>query len=372
MDQDVFFSRIRKQLEDKLPFVVYSRPINNLIKCWLQHSDFLHITSSFEECGFVFSPFNLDEPSILFPEIHSDYHAITVENFNIGSLHSKSQPEESLDELNHKILVEKGIDRITKHEFKKVVLSRQIQIEYSNEDPIHLFKKLFSLYKNAMVYCWYHPKVGLWLGATPELLFKVERSKLTTISLAGTLKVENDFIGDWTHKEKEEQQIVTEFISSQIAPFSKKVVVSEPETTRAGSLAHLKTRVIADLKHSDSNLKSIIEALHPTPAVCGYPKHKVKRFILENEGYDRSYYTGFLGELNLYQKIGRNTNKKNVENSAYAALSKQTNLYVNLRCMQIINNKILIYVGGGITAASDPHKEWLETVAKAETILRIL
>ena len=63
-----------------------------------------------------------------------------------------------------------------------------------------------------MVYCWFHPKVGLWIGATPELLFKVEGKRLTTISLAGTQAFNEYETVKWSAKEIEEQQIVTDYI----------------------------------------------------------------------------------------------------------------------------------------------------------------
>ena len=91
--------------------------------------------------------------------------------------------------------------------------------------------------------------------------------------------------------------------------------------------------------------------LHPTPAVCGLPKEEAKQFILDNELYNRDFYTGFLGELNL---------------------KGQTNLYVNLRCMQLKDNRISIYVGGGITADSNAENEWEETVIKAKVMKNAL
>ena len=112
--------------------------------------------------------------------------------------------------------------------------------------------------------------------------------------------------------------------------------------------------------------------MHPTPAVCGFPKQVAKDFILENENYDRAFYTGFLGELNLKQSKTRNTNRRNVENNAYAVVKTQSNFYVNLRCMQLQEAKALIYVGGGITKDSNPEKEWEETVNKTKTIGSIL
>jgi isochorismate synthase len=79
-------------------------------------------------------------------------------------------------------------------------------------------------------------------------------------------------------------------------------------------------------------------------------------FIINNEGYDRSFYAGFLGELNFDFETKENT----------------TDLYVNLRCMQVKENLAHIYVGGGITIDSNAEIEWLETVNKSQTIKKIL
>ena len=230
---------------------------------------------------------------------------------------------------------------------------------------------MFNTYKNATVYCWYHPKIGLWLGATPELLFKIEGKKLTTISLAGTQPYVEAGEVVWTKKEIDEQQIVTDYIVSQIKAYTDTINIGEVETVRAGNLCHLKTR-ITSIINSKVNLKTIIQALHPTPAICGFPKEKAQAFILENENYNREFYTGFLGELNLKHIKSRNFNKRNVENSAYKTLKTQSNFYVNLRCMQLKHNEARIYVGGGVTKDSVAENEWEETVNKTKTIASIL
>ncbi|NOQ91872.1 MAG: isochorismate synthase, partial [Flavobacteriaceae bacterium] len=69
------------------------------------------------------------------------------------------------------------------------------------------------------------------------------------------------------------------------------------------------------------------------------------------ENYNREFYTGYLGELNI---------------------KEQSHLFVNLRCMQIKNTKAFIYVGGGITLESNPEKEWVETVTKSEVMKLVL
>ena len=106
---------------------------------------------------------------------------------------------------------------------------------------------------------------------------------------------------------------------------------------------------------NENGLYSLVDLLHPTPAVCGLPKEAAKQFILENENYNRSYYTGFLGELNM------GLQNKN-----------DSHLFVNLRCMEIEKNEAYIYVGGGITKESNPEEEWEETVAKSNIMLKVL
>ena len=143
--------------------------------------------------------------------------------------------------------------------------------------------------------------------------------------------------------------IVSQIKDQENGIILKNFSVSDTYTIKAGNLLHLK----ADIKGSigDFELKSLLDTLHPTPAVCGLPKATAKNFILQNENYDRSYYTGFLGEIN--------TNLK-------------TDLYVNLRCVEIIDTCASIYVGGGITLDSNPLDEWLETCNKTNTIKSVL
>ncbi|WP_178985456.1 chorismate-binding protein [Winogradskyella helgolandensis] len=371
MDQNSFFEALENQYAKQLPFVVYSRPINSVIKCWLQEDDTLHNAKNFKESGFVFAPFNIEEKSVLFPKANCTYLEIECSDIETKTIIQTEILPNETERLQHTALVSKGINSIKNHDLQKVVLSRCETKSLQDTNPITIFKRLFSTYKNAMVYCWFHPKVGLWIGATPELLFKVEAKRLTTIALAGTQAFNESESVKWANKETEEQQIVTDFITKQLEPYTKTMTVSEVETVKAGNLLHLKTRITSVLK-DDTDLKSIIGALHPTPAVCGFPKAKAKDFILQNENYSREYYTGFLGELNLKQATTRNTNRRNIENNAYSVVKTQSNFYVNLRCMQLKDSSAKIYVGGGITKDSIPEMEYEETVNKSKTIGSVL
>lgn len=370
MTVDSFFAALEHQYKNKLPFVVYSRPINSVIKCWLQQDDALHTTSNFTESGFVFAPFDLNNESILLPQVHCQHNTLEASHIDLKKeITTTSVDEQGKD--SHLALVSKAVKTIKKGELEKVVLSRQVKKATTSDNPLTIFKRLFNAYKNAMVYCWYHPKVGLWLGATPELLFKLEGMQLTTIALAGTQAAQTTKEVSWNAKEIEEQQIVVDYIKKQIEPYSSRINVAETETVEAGSLLHLKSRVTSHV-NAATDLISIIKALHPTPAVCGYPKEASKEFILQHENYNREYYTGFLGELNLKHSRTRNTNRRNVENNAYAVVKKQSNFYVNLRCMQLKQGEAIIYIGGGITKDSIAENEWEETVNKTKTMNNVL
>lgn len=245
----------------------------------------------------------------------------------------------------------KKITEITKHirsnTYKKIVFSRVKNIE--KQPDFELQTTFFSLckkYPNAFVYCISSPETGTWMGATPEILVNQIGNKLSTVSLAGT-RVEPI---QWTDKEKLEQQVVTDYISEKLIPFSQKLTVSKPYDINTGSVIHLKSDIDIELTPNYS-IWDVANSLHPTPAVCGIPAEKAKSFIEKNESHQRGLYTGYIGPVGI---------------------NSHSTLFVNLRCMQIGEKKISLYLGGGIMGDSDPHKEWIETENKAKTLLSVL
>ncbi|GGG45223.1 chorismate-binding protein [Bizionia arctica] len=372
MTSDVFFEQIQQQLNKQLPFVVYRKPNDHLVKAMLQNTDLLHNVSDYTEKGFVFAPFDDSKDAILIPM--EDSEIIACDSIISNEL------EKSVENTNcfeaekqmHMNLVKKGLDAIKEGKFQKVVLSRCETVDLLKTNPLHIFKNLLQHYPTAFVNLWYHPKVGLWLGATPETLLEVEGSRFKTMALAGTQNYNGTIDVTWENKEKEEQQFVTDFIVDSLKASVSSLNVSKAITVKAGNVIHLKTAISGILDFKLLNFKQVLKALHPTPAVCGLPKEKAKEFILKNENYYREFYTGFLGELNLQEKTSRNANRRNVENNAYRAVKNVSNLYVNLRCMKISEQKAHIYIGGGITKDSKPEAEWQETVAKAAVMKKVL
>jgi isochorismate synthase len=353
-----FFSEIENVYQTKAPFVVFRKSDENLLTAYVQQTKELHELNSFDDAGFVFAPFDPKEKRVLFPFNECDSFSTTIHEIDFSgndeifiqkTQFTNSEKWASLEE-KHISLVQKGIDFIKDKKAEKIVLSRKETLECTNLNVLNTFKKMLKDYKNAFVYLWFHPAVGLWMGATPERLLTVENGNFKTMALAGTQKYNGATKVIWQKKEKQEQQYVTEFMLKNLNEFVESLEFTAPFTVQAGNLVHLRTDISGKLK-SDNSLEKLINALHPTPAVCGLPKTVAATFILQHEGYERAYYSGYLGELN------KNNN---------------TSLFVNLRCMQLENNLASLYVGGGITADSNPENEWEETVSKAEVMKKVL
>ena len=368
-----FFERIKAQYSNQRPFVAYRKPNKATLIARLQNNDATYFVDDFTEKGFVFSPFDDAEKTVLIPDELSE--VISYSKYSVipaqAGIHSMPKNISTDSKNFHITLVKQGVETLKTTDLKKVVLSRSETVKLSEPNPISIFKSLLNTYKSAFVYCWYHPKVGLWLGATPETLIKIEGSRFSIMALAGTQDYKGSLDVVWQNKEQQEQQFVTDFIIDNLKPAVESFKVSDVETVKAGNLVHLKTMISAQLKKG-TPLKQVIRALHPTPAVCGLPKEAAKQFILKHENYNREFYTGFLGELNCEATIAPRSSKRNIENRAYAVKRRSTQLYVNLRCMQLKANKAIIYVGGGITESSDAEMEWKETASKSLVIKNIL
>lgn len=349
------FLKIKTQQEQNLPFVIFCKPNSDKIVGLFQRNDHLYFLENFEEKGFVFAPFDADD----FPFIPLEYSDVYVEKVNenvffVSNDNSVSSNSEAKSDFEN--LVVKGVQAIKNKQFQKVVLSRKEEISVADFDAEITFKRLLSNYPTAFKYCFFHPKIGTWLGATPEQLLQTNGNELKTVALAGTqLHIENQEV-IWQEKEKNEQQLVTDFIVGSLEDLVKEITISSPYSVKAGNIWHIKTDISATAKNKNA-FQKIIKALHPTSAVCGLPKQEAKGFILENENYEREYYAGFLGEMNI---------------DLLTFKLQKTDLFVNLRCMKIEGKIANLYIGCGVTEDSIPENEYVETVNKSMTMKKVL
>ncbi|MBB6370726.1 chorismate-binding protein [Chryseobacterium shigense] len=238
------------------------------------------------------------------------------------------------------------IDVIKEYHLPKLVYSRRkIFRDFKEIDFKESFKKICETYPNAFRYI-FNDGQNAWMGAFSETLGKFNKTthEFETMSLAGTLPIDEE----WTEKEIEEQKPVTSYIQDTLKNYSGKIQISETYDHISGNIKHLRTDFKAHIQPED--LDSLINNLHPTPAVCGIPKDFCKKNIQELEKFPRELYSGFI--------------KVETDESVM--------YFVNLRCAKLYKDSVHVFVGGGITAQSSPEKEWRETELKSEAILKNL
>lgn len=259
--------------------------------------------------------------------------------------------------------VAQAVQTIEAGHLQKVVPSRRKTVALPDYfDVVEVFHKLCEAYPAAFVSVFSVPGVGTWVGASPEILVSTfleeQTKKFRTVSLAGTqTKKEHQLLRDvaWRQKEIEEQALVSRYIVSCF----KKIRLREfeeqgPKTVAAGNLIHLRTDFTVDIIRTNfpELASTMLELLHPTSAVCGMPKAPALAFLRQHEGYAREYFSGFIGPVNV--------------------LPEELHLFVNLRCMQLLGQRAVLYSGAGVTVDSDPAKEWAETEAKMNTLLKVM
>ena len=342
-------------LQDKLielwdrqhPFVSFRVPNSEEVIVYYQNKNNLYSTNDMLVSGFVMSPFSQTEETYYIPDDLNE--TFLRKNIPLSEKHEYNIMEDASKKTDFIELITRAKEQIYSGVFNKVVVSRHLTFP-SKKKPVNLFLALENLYPETLVYLWHHPKVWTWLGASPEQLVNSTVKETKTMSLAGTQLYNQYEPSKWTSKEYEEQAIVTKEMTNDLKTIfpSDQILVKGPLNLRTGNLLHLCTHF--KMPALKVPLQLLINALHPTPAVAGVPKEKAIEFIKSEEGYNRLFYTGFLGIITKEKK----------------------HLFVNLRCGKWKEGELTLFVGAGITKGSIPENEWIETQRKAITLLRIL
>jgi len=295
-----------------------------------------------DSAGFFFHPFDLENSDCFLLQNETGIGSLSrEETIQFGKMGLDAElaldfPKQFdwLDNEQRKSafqeLVGKAISVIQDGVFEKLVCSR-VEVLDKKVNPWNLVTQLGDGHPNAFVSFVSIEGLGQWIGATPELLLRTEKERgLKTMSLAGTRKRE-----DFSDKEENEQGIVTDYIESTLKEFEvENLEKTGPEMVEAGNVHHLKTSFSGKLPaHSD--LQSLVYRLHPTPAVAGIPKKESLSFISKNENHPRSFYSGFLGPV----------------------LSPEVfSFFVNLRCLQVFKEKVVLYSEPGSQKIPDLRK----------------
>lgn len=230
----------------------------------------------------------------------------------------------------------------------KVVLTRDIVVSAALPiDERYLAKRLQDLYPTTWVYA-----VNGLIGATPEMLAAQKGQQVTSRVLAGTESPEDGDKLLTSLKDRSEHHFAVESVARSLAPMSQELSIpSEPQLLHLPNVTHLATDVTATV--TSGNVLDVVDALHPTAAVCGTPTH-LAFGILENiEGTQRGRYSGPVGWVDA---------------------TGSGEFGIALRCGQLSEDRqqIRVFAGGGIMPDSIPEVELAETRAKMKPVLEAL
>jgi menaquinone-specific isochorismate synthase len=240
--------------------------------------------------------------------------------------------------------------------FTKTVLARAVDVDAAEAiDPHQLAAWLSNRYQS----CWTYHLDGL-VGATPELLVRLERGLATSRVLAGTIRRSGDGELDLkaaraltrSSKNLVEHELAVQSVAQALAPHCSAMNVPEaPFVLELPNVLHLASDITGVAANTDA--LRLVEALHPSAAVCGTPKDQARRAIAELEQLDRGRYAGPVG---------------------WVGADGAGEFGIALRCGQLSQDghRVTLYAGCGIVAGSDPAEEFAETEAKLIPMLEAL
>ena len=257
-------------------------------------------------------------------------------------------------------MVEGALECISQDEFKKVVLARTLNVKFSQPVPvIDILDKLATRYPDCYRFM-IEPKPGqAFLGASPELLAEVRAPLFHTTALAGTVRrgntqEEDEQLGQFllsNPKDHQEHEIVINAIRENLASLAESLEVAPvPKLRVLGNLMHLETPFQGRLRRGWGVL-DVAAALHPTPALGGWPRQAAQAYLAEAEPFERGWYAAPVGWVDPWG------------NGIFA---------VAIRSGIINNQSATLFAGAGIVADSNPANEWYETGLKFKPMVEAL
>lgn len=240
----------------------------------------------------------------------------------------------------------------------KIVLARRADFEFDERlDPLALLKRLRAGTSNCFHFGFQYRRGEAFVGATPERLFLRSGRRIWTEAVAGTRprgdtdEADQRMLQELLDSEKDQREhaYVRESIRDALEPLSESFyidpVASEMKLARGWHLVSRSRGVLHDGVHGSE----VMEALHPTPAVGGYPTPEALDGIRTLEPFDRGWYAGPVGWIG----------------------SRGAEFAVALRCGLVRGDRLSLYSGAGIVEGSQPAAEWNEIEQKISDFLKV-
>jgi len=256
--------------------------------------------------------------------------------------------------------VESAAARLRAGEAEKVVLAREVLARGDGVVAAGMVVRgLRAAYPSCFTYLISGADGTAFAGASPELLIRRAGARAFAQPMAGSIargasEADDDRLArqlTQSAKDADEHHVVAKFVVDALRPFASTVEAHEPEVVRFTNIQHLATSVDAHLSDPPADLLTLASALHPTPAVGGWPRVAADVLIDELEGMERGWYAGAVGWID-----GRGDGE----------------LAIALRCGLLWEDGARLYAGVGVMPDSDPARELEETELKFKALLTAL
>jgi menaquinone-specific isochorismate synthase len=242
-------------------------------------------------------------------------------------------------------MVARTLAAIDAGEVQKVVLAREIEIE---ADIPFVVRDALATLRATQPGCTVYA-LDEFVGASPELLVRRMGRAVLSRPMAGTGDDPAALLA--SAKDAHEHRIVVDAITAVLENLCDGMDVDGPRAVQFATVTHLATAIRGRLVDARVTALDLVERLHPTPAVGGWPDERARAIIRTLERRGRGRYAGACGWVD-----GKGDGE----------------FVIALRCAQLQGNNARLYAGAGIVAGSDPTAEWAETQVKFQPMLRAL
>lgn len=255
--------------------------------------------------------------------------------------------------------IDTALKKISNNEFGKIVMARRSTIEFSAApNPVDLLMRLKKINPDSFHF-YFQPEPGkTFIGGSPERLYRRDELQILSEAIAGTRirgetqdkdkLLEEDLLT--CDKDLREHQFVHQSVKEGLEKLCRAIEASDKVTViKLARIQHLYSRFQGTLSH-DVTDADILNVLHPTPAVGGYPADKAIENLYELETFDRGWYAGPVGWIS----------------------KNQAEFAVAIRSGLVSGNNLLLFSGAGIVTGSKPQEEWEEIENKIINFIKIL
>lgn len=256
--------------------------------------------------------------------------------------------------------VKRALKLLEDRELEKLVLAAPLTLEQPQGfNWLGTLQNLRQQYANCYIFSVGQQPQQVFLGASPERLVKIADGVLCADALAGsrprgqTLQEDQSLRNGLYHspKERYEHQVIVEFLCQTLQQLGMTCEVpTKPRILELSHIQHLQTLIQAQLPEP-IHILQVVAALHPTPAVAGYPASQAQHWLQQLEPFDRSGYAAPLG---------------------WVTPTGEGEFIVGIRSAHLQDNYAHLFAGAGIVKGSQPEREWQEILWKFQTMISAL